>query len=308
MPRLIPFLFLLLIMPTPAAAEALPAFDKLWDFSNPAKTEAAFRELLPKAKASGNAGYLVELMTQIARTQGLQRKFDEAHKTLDVAQGLLTDDLKRARVRYLLERGRVFNSSKEPEKAKPLFLEAWEVGTKAGEERLAVDAAHMMGIVESPEKSLEWNLKAIEYCEKSQNREVAGWLGPLYNNTGWTYYEKGDYPRALDLLKKAQAFYLQRGTPEQIRVAKYSVGKTLRALGRVDEALKIQQTLKQELDAASQKDGYVDEELGECLLAQKKPAEAKPYFKRAYELLSKDEWLRENEPKRLERLKELAGL
>src|SRR5687767_12230940 len=100
-------LFLILAMTTCAssAPEELPDFIKLWDFSNPAKTEELFREILPKAKASGNTGYLVELMTQIARTQGLQKKFDDAHKTLDEAQALLTEDLKRAKVRYLLGRG-----------------------------------------------------------------------------------------------------------------------------------------------------------------------------------------------------------
>jgi tetratricopeptide (TPR) repeat protein len=291
-----------------ALAAQLPDFIKLWDFQNPGKTETAFREILPQARASGDKGYVAELLTQIARAQGLQRKFEDAHKTLDEAEALLTDDLKKARVRCLLERGRAFNSAGNKDKAKPLFMQAWEVATKANEETLAVDAAHMMGIVEEPAKALEWNLKAIDYCEKSKNPKVTSWLGPLYNNTGWTFYEKGDYPRALELLTKAQAFYLKHGTPNQIRVAKYSVGKTLRALGKVEDGLRIQQALKAEYLELKEEDGYVDEELGECLLALKKPDEARPHFKKAYELLSKDEWLVENEPKRLERLKNLAGI
>jgi hypothetical protein len=42
-------------------------------------------------------------------------------------------------------------------------------------------------------------------------------------------------------------------------------------------------------------------------LALGRKEEAKPFFDRAYDLLSKDPWLAENEQKRLERLKELAG-
>jgi branched-chain amino acid transport system ATP-binding protein len=50
----------------------------------------------------------------------------------------------------------------------------------------------------------------------------------------------------------------------------------------------------------------VNEEIAECLLALKRPEEAKSYFARAYELLSKDKWLVAEEPKRLERLRDLS--
>src|SRR5688572_31215152 len=85
----------------------LPAFDTFWNFGDPAGTEAKFREVLPQARASGDAGYLAELLTQIARTQGLQQKYVEADATLDEADRLINPDMKAARVRSLLERGRV---------------------------------------------------------------------------------------------------------------------------------------------------------------------------------------------------------
>ena len=53
-----------------AADQDLPAFDGFWNFEDPAGSEAKFRELLPKAEESGDRGYLAELLTQIARTQG----------------------------------------------------------------------------------------------------------------------------------------------------------------------------------------------------------------------------------------------
>lgn len=295
------------LMTAPAmGAEGLPEIDKLWDWGSAKVSEARFREVLPKARAGGDAGYLVELLTQLGRSLGRQNRFDEAHRVLDEAEALLQPGLDRARVRLLLERGRAFNSGKQVEKSRPLFLQAWELAGRCGEEALALDAAHMLGIVEPPEKALEWSHRAIALAEKSEKKEVRGWLGPLYNNTGWTYYERGDYPRALELLRKAQAFYEERGTAAQVRIARYSVGKALRALGKTEEALAIQQAVKRELTAAKEEDGHIDEELGECLLALKREAEAKPHFKKAYELLSKDQWLSENEPKRLERLKKLA--
>ncbi|HET7144481.1 MAG TPA: hypothetical protein VFI68_10715, partial [Anaerolineales bacterium] len=84
-------------------------FDSLWDYSNPDQTEIKFREILSRIPANEPAH--LELLTQIARSQGLQRKFDEAHQTLDQFENALDQNPSRAKVRYLLERGRVFNSS-----------------------------------------------------------------------------------------------------------------------------------------------------------------------------------------------------
>ncbi len=46
--------------------------------------------------------------------------FDQAHTTLDRVEAMFTDDLARARTRRWLERGRVFNSSRQPDRAIPL--------------------------------------------------------------------------------------------------------------------------------------------------------------------------------------------
>jgi hypothetical protein len=53
--------------------------------------------------------------------------------------------------------------------------------------------------------------------------------------------------------------------------------------------------------------GFVFEEIGECLLALQRGEEAKPYFAKAYEVLSQDVWLVKNEPDRITRLKQLGG-
>ena len=108
-----------------------PNFDAMWDYQNPDVTEVKFKEILPLLKNSAeftyDAEYHAELLTQIARAQGLQGKFAEAHKTLDEAEKLLTEDLKTAKVRYLLERGRVYNSSGFSEKAKPLLSKLYYI-------------------------------------------------------------------------------------------------------------------------------------------------------------------------------------
>ncbi|MCY3773227.1 MAG: hypothetical protein OXG98_14575 [Gemmatimonadetes bacterium] len=52
--------------------------------------------------------------------------------------------------------------------------------------------------------------------------------------------------------------------------------------------------------------GYVFEEIARCLLTLERPNEARPYFDRVYQELSKGRWLKENERERLERLRRLG--
>ena len=57
--------------------------DRLWDYSQPAESERRFRERLQETAEGSETR--VQVLTQIARAQGLQRKFAEAHATLDDA-------------------------------------------------------------------------------------------------------------------------------------------------------------------------------------------------------------------------------
>jgi tetratricopeptide (TPR) repeat protein len=165
----------------------------------------------------------------------------------------------------------------------------------------------MMGIVETGDDSVTWNEKAMARAEQSKNPQARKWLGALYNNLGWTYHDqKKDPARALALFRKALSFQEAMKQPREIRIARWSVAKALRSLGKVEEALTIQQALQKEWAEAGEPDGYVFEELGECLLALHREAEARPWFKQAYALLSKDAWTMENEAARMARIQELS--
>ena len=77
-------------------------------------------------------------------------------------------------------------------------------------------------------------------------------------------------------------------------------------MGNPIDALGIQEALYREMeDSVAEPDGFVFEELGECYFALKR-SESRKYFALAYEVLSKDEWLVQNEPERLKRLLELG--
>lgn len=289
----------------------LPDFDALWDYDAPAATERVFRDILEQTAETAPLPYRLELLTQIARTQGLQRRFDDAHATLDGVQAQLDagsgepDALIVPRIRYLLERGRVFNSSQQRDRARPLFLQAWQLGSAHGADFHAVDAAHMLGIVEPGEAGLAWNRRALEAAERSAEPRARGWRGSLYNNIGWTYHDAEEYVRALEMFESALACWEEDGSPSEIRIGRWAVARALRSLGRIQEALERQTALLHELNAAGARDGYAHEEIGECLMALERGAEARPHFARAYEVLSADPWLAEAQPARIERL---AGL
>ena len=277
--------------------------DSLWNFNDPAQTEDRFQELISEIDGDTDMAWSIELLTQLARTQGLQQKFAEAHETLDLAQSELKPAMQRANIRFLLERGRVFNSSGKREESKPLFLQAWQLGLDASEDNLAVDAAHMLGIVEAGQESLRWNELAMAHAEKSAAPQARNWLGSLYNNIGWTYHGLNQFETALDRFQRALRFREAQAKPDLIRIAKWSMARCLRSLGRVDEALAMQRALLDEFNAAGETDGYVFEEIGECLLALNQLDDAVPYFAKAYEILSQDAWLVAQEPARLQRLK-----
>ena len=261
-------------------------FDALWNYDDPAATERRFRDLLPRAEHGADRSWHAQLLTQIARAQGLQRKFAEAHATLDRAAALLTPELSTARIRYLLERGRVFNSAGQAERAGALFHEAAEQAQSEQQDFYAVDALHMLAIVAPPAQQLDWNLRALALAEHSGQSRARSWLGSLYNNIGWTHHAAGRYDQALEMFQSALRERQAAGRAGPIRIARWSVARAQRSLGQFEDALATQRELLAELEAAGGRDGYMFEELAENLLALGQAGAAQPYFALAYAELS----------------------
>jgi tetratricopeptide (TPR) repeat protein len=286
----------------------LPGFDSLWDYDRPNVSEKRFRDLLPAALDSLDISYLAQLLTQIARAEGLQRKFDAAHETLDRVEKSLrmehADD--KTRVRYFLERGRVFNSSGNKDVARPLFQDALDLAEKIKDDFDAVDAAHMLAIVEEGEKSLRWNLRALDLAENSKEERAQKWKGSLYNNLGWTYFENKQYEEALLMFEKALESRQQEGDQNKILIARWCQAKCLRMMGHTEGALEIQRDLFEQYRALGRKSGYVYEEIAECMLAMGLENESHEWFAAAYDELSRDPKLA-NEQDRLNRLKQLGN-
>jgi tetratricopeptide (TPR) repeat protein len=292
-------------------ADVIPDFDALWDYSDPAGTEARFVRLLPRVEAVADQSLLAELLSQIARAQGFQRRFDKAGQSLRRAEATRDEISPRAYARVLLEMGRIEHASGMPGSGESRFRAALAAAERAGEQALAIDAAHMLGIVTSLDEQIEWNLRAIDVAQHSPDPRVQRWLGTLYSNLAWTHHDAGRLNEALRLFRVAEAWIQEHGDAGQNRKARWRVARCQRSLGAVDEALATQQQLLRECERAGEQDGDVLRELGELLLMRGDDAAASAMLRRAFEVLSRDPWrLTENEAAdilRLERSSESAS-
>lgn len=263
---------------------------------------------MDKPEAKADKAYYGQLITQLTRTYSLRGLFKQGHETLNELTTWPLQDYPIVEVRYFLERGRLYNSAGEKEKAVEQFRNAWFSSVANLLEYYAIDAAHMLAIACPPEEQIHWAHEAIKVAEVSEETKTKNWLGPLYNNLAWTYADKGDHQQALELFQKGLEFREKHTTNQQgIRIAKWTVAHMLRKLERHDEALTMQLQLDEEISSNNlPADGYVFEELGELYLLLGDTAKAISYFSKAHTELSQDQWLVKNEPARLARLKELG--
>src|SRR4051812_10638835 len=299
-----------------AAARAASFAETLaatWNFGDPGQSESKFLQLAEQLAQQGDRSGQLQALTQVARARGLQRHFDQGHALLDEIALELERQPPVVRVRYLLERGRLFNSGGSPEQALPPFEQAWELGQSAQLDALAVDAAHMLAIVQlaTPDRAIAWNETALALARASRERRARLWLGSLLNNQGWSCFDKKEYERALLLFQEAHEFRLEQdqtqpGAGAATRIAAWCVARALRALGRIEEALQQQSELARQWEAAGSSSGYVFEELGEGLLAQGQPELAATQFARAHALLAKDAQFVQHNAARFERIARLA--
>ncbi len=239
----------------------------MWDFNQPAVSEARFRQAL--TQATGDDALI--LQTQIARTYGLRKEFGQAQALLDSIRPLVRQAGPEAQVRFELECGRTLASAKHSEAqaqaaakagAKAAYLRAVALAKQAKLDGLAVDALHMMAFVDTaPAEQLRWGQEALALAMASEQSAARRWEGSLRNNIGYALHQLGRHDEALAEFERAVVLRQTQGNAESLRSAQWMVAWTLRALKRDDQALAMQLRLEQECEAANAPDEYVFEEL-----------------------------------------------
>ena len=277
---------------------------RLWNFADPAASEAAFREAMRDTHDSDD---VLTLKTQIARSLGLRARFDEAHAVLDEVEPQLTAAGPEPRVRYLLERGRAYRSAKLAERSRPLFAEAAELAATAHLDGLRIDALHMVALVEpTPAAQLRANEQALETAIASSNPAARGWEASLANNIGMSLHDLGRDEEALASFQRALVARQHLGQVREIRIGRWMIAWTLRILKRSDEALVDLRGLEADFAAGGEEDGFVFEEIAENLASLGRHDEARPYFARAHRALAADTSPDRVDDDRLARLQRLS--
>jgi tetratricopeptide (TPR) repeat protein len=111
------------------------------------------------------------------------------------------------------------------------------------------------------------------------------WLAPLLNNLGWSRYESGDFDGALAVFEEALAVRSEEpDQPHEREIARYAVGKALRALGRVGEATTQLERAVAWATEAGVDTPYFHEELAECYAAAGRTDAARAQAERALAL------------------------
>lgn len=283
-------------------------FDSLWNPSDLPASESALRRLYHE---TAEAEYSMELLTWIARAEAMQGKFVESHCSLKKVEKFLEEEKEEGefrpiKIRWLLERGRLHILQKTPSQARSLFAQAWALAFEFGDDSSAVEIAQLMSVSEPHKSQQDWITRAIGIAQDSTRRETKRWLGSLYASLGWKFYDLREYEKALEAFHEASRNFKAHGIDREAFVARWSIGKVLRTIGKTEEALAIQKELLSELERDGLRDGRIYEELAECLHALKRVTEAQSYFEMAYRELSSNEWMSDNQPLKLKRMKDLG--
>ena len=300
----------LLTTMTQVPAQAALDMAAMWNFNEPAQSEARFRAAL--ATAQGDDALI--LQTQIARSWGLRREFARARELLLQMQRPIPTQMptqmptpmqlriqpqlsgagSEAQVRYALEWGRTWASATHaPEtqdedarqQARTAFATALTIARQAKLDALAIDAVHMLAFVDTtPADQLKWAQEALALALASTQPAAQRWEASIRNNLGYALHQLGRHAEALAEFE--QAVLLRQQAPEgsekaaRIRVARWMVAWTLRSLQRESEALALQLQLEADNDAAGAPDAYVFEELETLYRSQGDEARALHYAQR----------------------------
>ena len=274
----------------------------IWDFDDLDATERRFAALLDLEESDDGRA---EIVTQLARIEGLRGDFGAGDACLDEALAFGPASA-AAQARIDLERGRLRRSNGDPAAAFPLFESAFTIAVAAGCDFLAADAAHMAALAAPDGDGFErWTKRGIELAEKSE--AAAYWLGPLLNNLGWHYFEDGRLDAALDVFERALRERERR--PEDaaaIEIARFAVGKALRALGRSSEAVPLLERAVAWAEHSRASDGWFHEELAEEYAAVGRAADAREQALLAIPLLEDADPSFADDAERSSRLRALA--
>ncbi|MHC4840615.1 MAG: hypothetical protein ACYTDT_06565 [Planctomycetota bacterium] len=223
--------------PEKDATDLLRVADDLFGSRNYADARDRYIEAAELALKAGDNSTRTEALAQVARMHMRLQTPTEGLSYLKDATSIALEAEPRGWSRYLGVRGRYeWLLEKDFDKAKATFKEYYDYCLPFDDKVMlnrTIDAAHMLAIVGTDDEKIEWALKTIEAAESA---DETGWLGPLWNNLGWTYDERDETDKALHALKNAQKYHYMGESDHAKMVADFGVAHALRRVGELKES------------------------------------------------------------------------
>jgi len=237
--------------------------DRLFDQSKYDEAAATFRDAAAAAERAGDVSTRVEALSVLARCYLIRDRNAEGRPYIEQAGQLASPEHPKGWSRYLGVRGRFeWRDDKNLPAATRTFKAMFDYCMAHGLHNRAVDAAHMVAITGGDDEQIPWAMKGIEAANASGDE---GWLGPLWNNLGWTYSARGQHDNALDALLKAREYHHRHSGPLPRLAADVFVGQAYRLAGQPDEArrwIDAANARAKEMLAEKPDDGGIKERLG----------------------------------------------
>ncbi len=201
---------------------ALKAEILVWQGANEQSLELLQSDLPPSLQTSETEVW--RKLTQAAAYTGLS-KFDLATQSL-----LEAKELARARHPELLgyvalREGTLADDQNAPEKAAALYRTSLSAAREQRDSYLEASALGSLGLVETEEghydASVDWNREALRVSENASAKSLAA---KIQLNTGWSYFELGDYESALSEFEQAEQAATSAGLVTDRVICRVNIG------------------------------------------------------------------------------------
>jgi len=242
---------LLILVPLAAHADEaardnstlLSEADRTFNSRDYAGATDLYAALADKAEAEGDTVVLVQALAMTARGYLIQGKKEQGREWLQRAADLACSDEPSGWSRYLGVKGRFEWQDDKKDTATQTFESMYAYCMEHELYSRAIDAAHMVAITGAFEQQIEWAHRGIVAAEKGGED---GWLGPLWNNLGVTWWDRALETEGEDALKyntealecylKARDYHWKTGGEINKLIADWAVGSAYRRAGEPQKA------------------------------------------------------------------------
>jgi tetratricopeptide (TPR) repeat protein len=288
------------------AQNLLVKADSIFKSGKYAESRGIYQQALKEAESANNNSDQTEALSMIARSYLILDDKETGYDWINKAEAKANNDEELGWSRYLGVKGRFLWQDKKNDEATLMFQDMYNYCSERKLHERAIDAAHMVAIAGTSEQQIEWGKKGIKEAEEGN---IGSWLGPLWNNLGWTYEDTKQYDSSLAAYLKARDYHYQHGTDRNKVIADWAVGHAYVNLKDYENADKWMRPLLAKFEEMEDGEftGFTCRELGEIELANNNYQAAHDMFDRSEKLLKEagmDEWDADGYKKIVDRMEE----